>query len=72
MLDGNNLQIYQLHEHIFNPHTLAVTLGEQINLNIGEIRYTVTGLELGETKLVFNSGYGDKTVSSAPATIQVS
>lgn len=71
-VDYRNLDIYELNEHIFNSNILSITLAEQINLNVGEIRYQVTGLELGETKIVFNSGHGDKIISSAPVNIQVS
>lgn len=39
VLDLNNLQIYELHEDVFNANILSVKLGQQINLNVGEIRY---------------------------------
>lgn len=35
-------------------------------------RYKITGVQLGETKAVFNAGRAEKLVKSAPATIQVS
>lgn len=36
-------------------------------------RYYVNGLELGETKIIFNSGYGDRAmaIASDPVTVQV-
>lgn len=71
-LDSNNLQLYEIHGEIFNPSMLNVKLDHQMNLGLGEVRYTVTGLELGETKLVFNSGHSDQLIVSAPAPIQVS
>lgn len=70
-LDYNNLQIYDLHEHIFNTNILGIAAGHQADLGIGEVRYIVTGTELGETKLVFNSGFGEKEISSSAASIQV-
>lgn len=38
ILDSKNLQIYDLHQDIFNANILNVKLGHQINLNVGEIR----------------------------------
>lgn len=32
----------------------------------------MTGLQLGETKVIFNSGHAKKLVKSVPAAIQVS
>lgn len=37
-VDANNLQIYELREEIFNNKILNVKLGQQENLNFGEIR----------------------------------
>lgn len=70
-LDYASLEIYDLHEHIFNTNILNVALGDQNDLDNGEIRYLVTGSELGETKIVFSSGFGDKEISSLAASIQV-
>ncbi|KAG4071558.1 hypothetical protein HA402_011712 [Bradysia odoriphaga] len=70
-VDSNNLQIYELREEVFNTKILNVKLGQQENLNFGEIRYIVTGLELGETKIVFSSGKGEKLIRSSDANIQV-
>lgn len=71
-IDYKNLQIYELHEYTFNSNILSITMADHINLNVGEIRYLITGLELGETKIIFNSGYADKIISSPPVNIQVS
>lgn len=39
-LDLHNLDIYQLHEDVFNANILAVKLDQQQhNLNVGEIRW---------------------------------
>lgn len=38
-LDHNNLEIYELHEDVFNANILSVKLDHQFNLNVGEIRY---------------------------------
>lgn len=35
-------------------------------------RYIVTGMELGETKVVVNAGTGEKQISSSPVPVQVS
>lgn len=73
VLDQQNLDIYELRDTVFNPTRLNIALAdEQTNLNVGEIRYIITGLELGETKIAFESGQGDKFVSSAAVPIQVS
>lgn len=47
-------------------------LGHLIDLDAGEIRYFITGAELGETKLTITSGSGEKTISSPAYPIQVS
>ncbi|XP_037941866.1 nuclear pore membrane glycoprotein 210-like [Teleopsis dalmanni] len=70
-IDSNNLEIYDLHDEIFNSNILSIQLGDQKNLGVGEIRYIVTGNSLGETKIVFNSHINEYNVSSEPATIQV-
>lgn len=70
-LDYTTLQIYDIHEHIFNTNILHVALGEQIGVGTGEVRYIIRGNDLGETKIVFSSGFGDKEISSTAATIQV-
>lgn len=66
-IDFEKLPVYQLNEKIFNERTLLIALGRQNNLKRGEIRYLITGNELGETKVVVSSG----AVSSIPASIQV-
>lgn len=72
-LDQRNLDIYELRDTVYNPNRLNIALAEeQNNLNVGEIRYIITGLELGDTKIAFESGQGDKFVSSAAVPIQVS
>lgn len=72
-IDQQNLDIYELRDTVYNPTRLNIALAEeQNNLNVGEIRYIITGLELGDTKIAFESGQGDKFVSSAAVPIQVS
>lgn len=71
-LDYKNLGIYELHEHIWNPNVLNMELGHLTDLDAGEIRYFITGAELGETKLTITSGSGEKTISSPAYSIQVS
>uniref|UniRef100_A0A1B0DJU9 Nuclear pore membrane glycoprotein 210 n=1 Tax=Phlebotomus papatasi TaxID=29031 RepID=A0A1B0DJU9_PHLPP len=71
VIDHKNLPIYELTEEIFHPHLVTLRLGRQTNVSPGEIRYEVTGQELGETTLVVNSGQGERRISSAPANIQV-
>lgn len=66
-IDSTNLDVYQLSEKVFSERILAIKRGSQENLQLGEIRYVVTGSELGETKIVVSSG----SVSSAPANVQV-
>lgn len=51
---------------------LNIEVGHLSNLDTGEIRYFITGAELGETKLTITTGSGDKTVSSQAYPIQVS
>uniref|UniRef100_A0A1B0CW60 BIG2 domain-containing protein n=1 Tax=Lutzomyia longipalpis TaxID=7200 RepID=A0A1B0CW60_LUTLO len=71
-IDYENLAIYELSEEIFHPSVLSVHLGgRQSGLNVGEIRYDVTGQELGETTLVVSSGTNERRISSVPALIQV-
>ncbi|XP_050315586.1 nuclear pore membrane glycoprotein 210 [Anthonomus grandis grandis] len=38
---------------------------------VGEIRYVITGVELGDTKLIFTAASNDEDVSSAPMDLQV-
>lgn len=71
-LDYENLKIYELREHVWNSNILNIEIGHLSNLNAGEIRYFITGVELGETKLTITSGNGEKTVSSPAYPIQVS
>ncbi|XP_067631860.1 nuclear pore membrane glycoprotein 210 [Eurosta solidaginis] len=70
-IDPFNLHIYELSEEIFNADLLSVTLGEQIDLNEGEVKYIITGNNLGETKIVFTAGSGDTLVASEPVNVQV-
>lgn len=71
-IDYKNLEIYELHQHIWNPNVLNMELGHLSDLDAGEIRYFITGAELGETKLTITSGSGEKTISSPAYPIQVS
>ncbi|XP_065087811.1 nuclear pore membrane glycoprotein 210 [Ochlerotatus camptorhynchus] len=70
-LERGNLELYELSQEAYNPNVLSVALGSQGQLGTGEIRYIVTGMELGETKIVVNSGSGEKQISSSPASVQV-
>lgn len=70
-LDYSTLSIYDLHEHIYNTNILHVTVGDQTGVGRGEVRYVVRGNDLGETKIVFSSGFNDKEISSSAASIQV-
>jgi nuclear pore complex protein Nup210 len=67
-IDHENLNIYRLNEKVYHEQILSIKKAKsQENLKLGEIRYVVTGNELGETKVVVSSG----TVSSSPVNIQV-
>lgn len=70
-LERSDLESYELSQEIFNPNVLSVALGSQTGLGSGEIRYIVTGMELGETKIVVNSGLGERQISSPPVSVQV-
>ncbi|XP_031623845.1 nuclear pore membrane glycoprotein 210 isoform X2 [Contarinia nasturtii] len=70
-LDYDNLKIYELREKIWNPNVLNIEIGHLNDLETGEIRYFITGTELGETKLTITSGSGEKSVSSPAYPIQV-
>lgn len=72
-IDQQNLDIYELRDTVFNPNRLSVTLADdQTNLNVGEVRYIITGLELGDTKIAIESGQDEKFATSAAVPIQVS
>lgn len=66
-IDQSNLDVYQLSEKVFSERILTIKRGNQENLQRGEVRYVISGSELGETKIVVNSG----SVSSAAANVQV-
>lgn len=67
-VDYENLNIYKLNEKVYHEQILGIKKAQsQENLKLGEIRYIITGNELGETKVVVTSG----SVSSSPSTIQV-
>lgn len=66
-IDYTNLKIYQLSEKIFNEQILSVKRGNQDNLQRGEIRYVITGNNLGETKIIITSG----SISSLTSNVQV-
>lgn len=66
-IDYTNLDVYQVSEKVFSEKILSITRGEQKNLQMGEIRYVITGNMLGETKIVVSSG----SVSSTPVNIEV-
>ncbi|KAI9583399.1 hypothetical protein GQX74_005147 [Glossina fuscipes] len=70
-VDPFNLQMYELSQEIFSANILSIQLGDQNNLDVGEIRYIITANNLGEAKIVFSAGSGDMLVSSEPIDIQV-
>lgn len=72
-IDYDNMAIYELNVDVLASNILNVKLGHHDNLNEGEIRYIITGVELGETKVVVTSHIENdgKSVSSTPAAIQV-
>ncbi|XP_020712667.1 nuclear pore membrane glycoprotein 210 isoform X1 [Ceratitis capitata] len=70
-IDPFNLHVYELTEEIFNSDILSVTLGDQLDLEKGEIKYIITGNNLGETKIVFTAGSDDLKVGSEPVNVQV-
>ncbi|XP_002004459.3 nuclear pore membrane glycoprotein 210 [Drosophila mojavensis] len=70
-IDPNMLSVYQLSQLVFDPTILTVKLDEQDNLNVGEIRYSIMGNNIGETKVIFQSGKGERQVSSEPLNVQV-
>ncbi|XP_014100175.2 nuclear pore membrane glycoprotein 210 [Bactrocera oleae] len=70
-IDPFNLHMYELSEEIFNADILSVSLGEQYDLQIGEVKYIITGNNLGETKIVFTAGSEDLKVGSEPVNVQV-
>lgn len=70
-IDSDMLSVYQLSQLVFDPTILTVKLDEQQNLGVGEIRYSIMGNNIGETKIVFQSGKGERQVSSEPLNVQV-
>ncbi|EDW01493.1 nuclear pore membrane glycoprotein 210 [Drosophila grimshawi] len=66
-IDSDMLSVYQVTDQVFDPAILSVKLDEQHGLGVGEIRFRITGNNIGETKIVFQSGQ----VSSAPLNVQV-
>ncbi|XP_037731569.1 nuclear pore membrane glycoprotein 210 isoform X2 [Drosophila subpulchrella] len=71
VVDRSKLSVYDLSEVVFDQRILSVRLAEQGNLRPGEIRYTITGNNVGETKIVFHSGKGTEQVASEPLNVQV-
>uniref|UniRef100_A0A182KGX6 BIG2 domain-containing protein n=1 Tax=Anopheles christyi TaxID=43041 RepID=A0A182KGX6_9DIPT len=67
----DRLELYDLRTEVYNPTVLNLALGSQSQLGVGEVRYIVTGMELGETKFSVSSGSGKEMIISAPATVQV-
>ncbi|ALC40423.1 gp210, partial [Drosophila busckii] len=70
-IDHNMLAVYQLSEFVYDTSILTVKLDEQHDLDVGEIRYSITGNNLGETKILFHSGKGERQISSEPLNVQV-
>ncbi|XP_041563587.1 nuclear pore membrane glycoprotein 210 isoform X2 [Drosophila elegans] len=71
LVDRNILSVYDLTYQVLDQSVLSVRLGEQNDLRPGEIRYTITGNNVGETKIVFQSGRGTLQVTSEPLNVQV-
>ncbi|XP_044248664.1 nuclear pore membrane glycoprotein 210 isoform X1 [Drosophila takahashii] len=71
LVDRSKLSVYDLSVLVWDQSILSVRLGEQDNLGPGEIRYTITGNNVGETKIVFQSGKSAEQVSSEPLNVQV-
>nr|NP_001260714.1 glycoprotein 210 kDa, isoform B [Drosophila melanogaster]NP_610184.2 glycoprotein 210 kDa, isoform A [Drosophila melanogaster]A1Z6H7.1 RecName: Full=Nuclear pore membrane glycoprotein 210; Short=Nuclear pore protein gp210; AltName: Full=Glycoprotein 210 kDa; AltName: Full=Nuclear pore membrane glycoprotein gp188; AltName: Full=Nucleoporin Nup210; Short=Nup210; Flags: Precursor [Drosophila melanogaster]AOQ12760.1 Gp210-PA [synthetic construct]AAF57309.2 glycoprotein 210 kDa, isoform A [Drosop len=71
LVDQSKLSAYDLSEVVADQSILSVRLGEQENVGPGEIRYTITGNQVGETKILFQSGKGIYKVASDPLNIQV-
>uniref|UniRef100_A0A182Q5Y5 BIG2 domain-containing protein n=1 Tax=Anopheles farauti TaxID=69004 RepID=A0A182Q5Y5_9DIPT len=67
----DRLELYELRTEVYNTGVLNLALGSQGQLGVGEVRYVVTGMELGETKFTVSSGSGKDTITSGPATVQV-
>ncbi|XP_049299266.1 nuclear pore membrane glycoprotein 210 [Anopheles funestus] len=67
----DRLELYDLRTEVYNPTVLNLALGSQSQLGAGEIRYHVTGMELGETKFSVSSGSGKEMITSAPTAVQV-
>uniref|UniRef100_A0A182PCE7 BIG2 domain-containing protein n=1 Tax=Anopheles epiroticus TaxID=199890 RepID=A0A182PCE7_9DIPT len=67
----DRLELYDLRTEVYNAAILNLALGSQSQLGVGEVRYIVTGMELGETKFSVSSGSGKEMVTSAPAPVQV-
>ncbi|KAH8272626.1 hypothetical protein KR018_010193 [Drosophila ironensis] len=70
-IDHKKLNMYNVSELVFDPTILSIRLGEQDNLGTGEIRYFISGNNLGETKIIFQSGKDDHVVLSEPLNIHV-
>ena len=70
-LKRDRLEMYELRTEVYNPAVLNLALGSQSQLGVGEVRYIVTGMELGETKFSVSAGSGKEMVTSAPAPVQV-
>uniref|UniRef100_A0A182NJ95 BIG2 domain-containing protein n=1 Tax=Anopheles dirus TaxID=7168 RepID=A0A182NJ95_9DIPT len=67
----DRLELYELRTEVYNSAVLNLALGSQGQLGVGEVRYVVTGMELGETKFTVSSGSGKEMITSAPAAVQV-
>ena len=67
VIEAENVDIYHLNENVNNGRVLKMKRGNQKNLQRGEIRYVLTGVELGEAKISVSSG----SVSSLPVNVQV-
>ncbi|XP_034650684.1 nuclear pore membrane glycoprotein 210-like isoform X1 [Drosophila subobscura] len=70
-VDPNKLAVYDLSEVVFDPTILSVRLDEQGHLEPGQIRYSITGNNIGESKIVFQAGKGPQQVSSPAIVVQV-
>ncbi|CAG9763709.1 unnamed protein product [Ceutorhynchus assimilis] len=58
----------------FEEHIANIQRAEQNpkdHWGLGEIRYTITGIEVGDSKLIFTAASNDEDISSAPIDLQV-
>ncbi|XP_063703101.1 nuclear pore membrane glycoprotein 210 isoform X2 [Culicoides brevitarsis] len=75
-IDIDHMESYQVKLDTEDSNLLSIKLGHQQNLKDGEIRFILTGLELGETKIIASSKnkyseYDEERIVSSSISIQV-